>query len=238
MPRLPNVDRSHGSGPGVHTVCAANAIRPEAIAFPRPLRYTAAMPRLFVALRPPSGTRALLRAAMGGIEGARWQDDDQLHLTIRFIGEVDRRQAEDVALALSRASAPAPVIAIDGMGTFDRRGRIDTLWARALPIAPLAALHAQVDGLLATVGVARDDRKYLPHVTLARFGRHGAAPGAIERWVAANAGLATPAFTASHLILYESRLGKDGAHYEAVARWPLDPPTASSHDRAQGLRDA
>lgn len=179
------------------------------------------MPRLFVALRPPAPARAAMLAAMGGIEGARWQDDEHLHLTLRFIGEVDRHVAEDIALALSRVAAPAPTVAIDGVGTFDRRGRIDTLWARATPAAPLAALHAQVDRALARVGIAGDTRRYLPHVTLARFGRHGAAPGAIERWLAANAGLAVAPFVATHLVLYESRLGHDGAHYDAVARWPL-----------------
>mgnify|MGYP001113377463 CR=1 FL=1 len=56
--------------------------------------------RLFVALRPPRPIRARLIAAMHGISGARWQDDDQLHLTLRFIGEVDRHRAEDIAAAL------------------------------------------------------------------------------------------------------------------------------------------
>ena len=57
------------------------------------------MHRLFVALRLPPTTRSLLLAAMGGISGARWQSEDQLHLTLRFIGEVDRHLARDVHAA-------------------------------------------------------------------------------------------------------------------------------------------
>ena len=64
------------------------------------------MHRLFVALRPPPAIRARLLAAMGGVPGARWQDDDQLHLTLRFIGEVDRPVAEDIAAALGTIHAP------------------------------------------------------------------------------------------------------------------------------------
>src|SRR5687768_8380838 len=60
-----------------------------------------AMHRLFVGLRPPPAIRARLLALMGGVTGARWQDDSQLHLTLRFIGEVERPRAEDIATALS-----------------------------------------------------------------------------------------------------------------------------------------
>ncbi|WP_394648835.1 RNA 2',3'-cyclic phosphodiesterase [uncultured Sphingomonas sp.] len=179
------------------------------------------MHRLFVALRPPPAIRAALLSMMGGVPGARWQDDEQLHLTVRFIGEVDTRQAEDVAAALAGVGAPAPVARIEGVGTFERRGRVDTLWTRVVPAEPLAALHRKVDQALARAGVAADPRRYLPHVTLARLARTAADPVAIQRWIADHAALASPDFALPHLILYESVLGHDGARYEAVARWPL-----------------
>ncbi|MDR6789327.1 2'-5' RNA ligase [Sphingomonas sp. BE138] len=180
------------------------------------------MHRLFVALRPPPAIRTLLLDAMGGLPGARWQDDEQLHCTVRFVGEVDRRQAEDVAAALATVAAPTPRVRIDGVGTFERRGRLDTLWARVLPGEPLAALHRKVDQALARAGVAADPRRYLPHVTLARFSRSAADPVATDRWIADHAALASPDFTMPHLTLYESVLAHDGARYEAVARWPLN----------------
>ncbi|WP_443025451.1 RNA 2',3'-cyclic phosphodiesterase [Sphingomonas sp. Leaf231] len=185
------------------------------------VRYSI-MHRLFVALRPPPPVRSLLVDPMGDVPGARWQDDGQLHLTTRFIGEVDRRQAEDIAAVLATVVAPVPVARIDGVGTFDRRGRVDTLWARVAPPEPLAALHRKVDQALARAGVAPDTRRYLPHVTLARLARGAADPMAVDRWIARHAGLASPSFPLTHLTLYESRLGHDGARYETVARWPLE----------------
>ncbi len=179
------------------------------------------MHRLFVAVRPPPAVRAALSAVMEGLPGARWQGDEQLHLTLRFIGEVDRHQAEDVAAALAAVAAPAITARIAGVGTFDTRGHVDTLWAKVLPADPLAALHRKVDQALARAGIAADPRRYLPHITLARFGRRAADPAAIARWAEAHAALTTDAFALDHLLLYESHLAHEGARYEAVARWRL-----------------
>ena len=81
------------------------------------------MVRLFVALRPPPAIRDMLADAMDGVPQARWQGDDQLHLTLRFIGEVDRPVAEDIVAALGQVHAPAPTVRISGVGIFDRKCR-------------------------------------------------------------------------------------------------------------------
>ena len=65
------------------------------------------MHRLFVALRPPPDIRDALVDVMDELPGARWQDEEQVHVTLRFIGEVERHQAEDIAAALATVSAPA-----------------------------------------------------------------------------------------------------------------------------------
>ena len=178
------------------------------------------MHRLFAALRPPREVRDRLAATMHGVEGARWQDDAQLHLTLRFVGAVERRQAEDVADALAGIVADAPAVSLAGVGRFERRGRTEALWAGVAPHDALAALHRKVDHALVRTGLEPERRAYLPHVTLARLGRSASAAGA-ERWLADHAGLASPPFTLSHLILYESHLGGEGARYDAVARWPM-----------------
>lgn len=180
------------------------------------------MHRLFVALRPPPDIRRLLTAAMGGVAPARWQDDDQLHLTVRYIGEVDRPLAEDVALALGQVHGPAPRVAIAGVGAFDKQGRVDALWAGVTPHDELARLHKKVDQTLVRLGLPPEGRAYLPHVTLARLPRRAGKDPAIDRWLASHAPLASPSFDLGHLILYESHLTGEGARYDAVARWPLD----------------
>jgi RNA 2',3'-cyclic 3'-phosphodiesterase len=174
------------------------------------------MHRLFVGLRPPATIRAGLTASMGGVAGARWQSDDQLHLTLRFIGEVERPVAEDIATVLTGVRAPAPMVAIAGVGRFDT-----ALWAAVAPHDALAALHRKVDQAIVRVGLPPERRAYLPHVTLARLSRTAGASPEVARWCADHAGLASPAFALTHMILFESRLGHEGASYEPVERYPF-----------------
>ena len=179
------------------------------------------MHRLFVALRPPPAIRARLLATTGDVPGARWQDDDQLHLTLRFIGAVDRTVAEDIGAALAQVHAAAPTVALAGVGRFEHRGRTDTLWAGVAPHDALAAVHRKVDQACVRAGLEPERRAYLPHLTLARLPRSAGASPAIAHWLADHAGLASVPFTLDHLVLFESHLARDGARYEAIARWAL-----------------
>jgi 2'-5' RNA ligase len=156
---------------------------------------------------------------MGGISGARWQADDQLHLTIRFIGEVDRHVAQDVHAALGGVHHPRFEIALDGLGAFDRRGQTEAVWAGITPHAPLAALHKKVDQALARVGIPPDQRAYLPHVTLARLNR---SSGPVGNLVERAGGLSSAPFTVAEVALFESNLTPEGAVYTIIERYPLD----------------
>jgi RNA 2',3'-cyclic 3'-phosphodiesterase len=174
------------------------------------------MVRLFVAIRPPAQIRDQLIAVQGGVEGARWQDDAQLHLTLRFIGEVDARTGEDILTALASLHAAPFDIALNGVGRFEHRGRADTLWAGVNPHEPLATLHKKIDHALVRASLPPESRAYRPHITLAR-GRMGSA----DPFLTANATLTSPPFTVTHFGLYESTLGSGGARYTLVERWPL-----------------
>jgi len=176
------------------------------------------MHRLFVAIRPPRPIRTRLIAAMGGVPHARWQTDDQLHLTLRFIGEVDRHQAEDVAAALGAVHHPRFPIALSGMGQFDRHGRVDSLWAGVTPADGPASLHRKVDQALVRIGLPPEGRAYLPHITIARFGR---LAGPVDAAVAAGGSLSSDPVVIEEFQLYESELGHDGAVYTIAARYPL-----------------
>jgi 2'-5' RNA ligase len=175
--------------------------------------------RLFVALKPPPPMRSALLAAMGGVPGARWQSDDQLHLTLRFVGEVDRHQAEDIAAALGGVRHPPVDFALAGLGSFDRRDRMDTLWVGISPHDEVRSLHDAVARALARAGVPPEGRAFLPHITIARFSRGAAPRGLIP------AGDLTPAPIAArcdHFLLYESTLGAEGSTYTAVERYRLE----------------
>jgi len=176
------------------------------------------MHRLFVALRPPREMRSALLALMGGVPGARWQDDDQLHLTLSFIGEVDRHQADDIAAALSAIDRPRPTIAVQGAGAFDHRGLVHSLWAGVAPDDALQQLHDRVNHALLAAGAKPEQRAFKPHITLARLGRQA---GPVEPFLAGIAGISSAPVTLDAIFLFESRLGHNGASYEAVARYPL-----------------
>ena len=176
------------------------------------------MHRLFVAIRPPP---ALLRACLSAMEdgppGWAWQDDEQLHLTLRYIGQVERPVAEDVADALGAIRAVPIEVGLSGVGWFDQGPR-GALFARAAPAEPLAALHQKIDRALVRIGLEPERRAYLPHITLARR-RSGAVDPA--GWVERNAGLASAPEAMTAMILYESHIGRHGSSYEAIARYPL-----------------
>ena len=176
------------------------------------------MHRLFVALRPPPAVRrACLEAMEDGPPGWAWQDEEQLHVTIRYIGDVDRNVAEDVAAALGSIHAPAVEIALAGVGWFDH-GRSGALFARVAPVEPLAALHAKLDRALVRTGLKSEGRAFLPHVTLARRRSNAVDPGG---WLERNAGLPSETERVTTMILFESHIGRHGSAYEAIATYPL-----------------
>jgi len=174
--------------------------------------------RLFVAIPPPRAARERLMAAMGGISGARWQGEDQLHLTLRFIGDADRRQAEDIHAALGAIRQQPFEIGLAGVGFFASRGRPDTVWAGVAPQEPLAALHRKVDQALVRVGLEPEHRAYIPHITLARLNR---TAGPIGGFLEQAGDLTSPPFLVERFALFESDLTAERAVYSILADYPL-----------------
>ena len=176
------------------------------------------MHRLFVAIRPPEPIRDLLIDAMDDTPDFRWQDDGQLHLTLRFVGEVDRPLAEDLAAALGQIRAPAFDLRIAGTGRFEQRNS-GALWAAVEPRPPVAALAAKIERTCVAVGLEPERRAFRPHITLARW--KGRRTREVERFLTRRAGLASEPWTVAEFTLFESHLSRHGAHYEEVASYPL-----------------
>lgn len=177
------------------------------------------MHRLFVAIRPPRPVREQLLGLMGGVGGARWQTDAQLHVTLRFIGEVDRHMAEDAAAALASVRHPQFEVALSGIGTFERRGQPEVIWAGLTPQDALKALHNKVDQACVRAGLEPERRAYHPHITLARMKRGSSGPlgGLLE----SAGGVTSAPFRVESFDLFESQLTPSGAVYSIVQRFPL-----------------
>jgi 2'-5' RNA ligase len=176
------------------------------------------MHRLFVAIRPPEPIRDLLIDAMDDSPDFRWQDEEQLHLTLRFIGEVERPLAEDLADALGRVRAAPSSLCIAGVGRFEQRSS-GALWAGVEPKAPLSALAAKVERVCVSVGLEPERRAFHPHITIARW--KGRRSREVQDFLERMRGLASQPFDVTDFTLFESRLSRHGAHYEEVARYPL-----------------
>jgi RNA 2',3'-cyclic 3'-phosphodiesterase len=176
------------------------------------------MHRLFVAIRPPETIRDLLIDAMDDGADFRWQDDEQLHLTLRFIGEVDRPIAEDLANALSRVRVDPFSIRVSGVGRFEQRNG-GALWAGVEPKEPVAALAGKIERACQQVGLAPEHRAFHPHITLARW--KGRRTREVADFLDRTRGLVSEPWEVDVFILFESRLSRHGAQYEQVARYPL-----------------
>ncbi len=181
------------------------------------------MVRLFVAVDLPAPVRQRLAVLQGGVPAARWVQAESLHLTLRFIGEVDYATARDIDAALGRIRAPAFEVSIAGVGCFGPDKRPRALWAGTDPSPPLQFLRDKVDRAVVAAGLAPDDRKFKPHITLARF-RDRPGPRLI-RWMTDNSLLRIQPVPVDRFVLFESTLGGEGAIYRPVADYPLSPET-------------
>ena len=119
------------------------------------------MHRLFVAIRPPEGIRDLLIDAMDDSPALRWVGDEQLHLTLRFIGEVERPVANDIAVALQQIRSPVFALRISSVGKFEKRSG-GALWAGISPKEPAAALAAKVERAVQQAGIEPEHRAFAP----------------------------------------------------------------------------
>jgi RNA 2',3'-cyclic 3'-phosphodiesterase len=169
--------------------------------------------RLFVAIRPPRAIREALIDVMGGIERARWQDDDQLHLTLAFAGEVDGARADDLIEALADVESAVFPAEVAGIGHFERKGVPTAVWAGVPLSDPLAQLQRRVERACRRAGLALERRAYRPHITLARL-RRTAAP--VGDWLAKHGTLRAGPWQVEGFTLFESQLRPEGPLYSPL----------------------
>ena len=174
--------------------------------------------RLFVALPIPDPVAQQLLLLQGGVPGARWQAREQLHLTLRFIGEVDGRDARALDDALAGIDAPAFALQFHGVGQFGNK-QPHTLWAGARKNELLEHLARKVDTAIRRVGQPQDAHKFTPHVTLARL-RHPDLDKVLQ-WLTDHALATSSEFPVDAFCLYSSKLTSDGSIYRVEQEYPL-----------------
>ena len=175
------------------------------------------MLRLFVGIGFPPALKLQLSLLRSGVSGAKWVDPGNFHLTLRFIGETDEVIAADIDDALVRLRARRFTLQLAGTGVFGDRPR--SLWVGVERSPELVALRDKIEQALIRAGLPPEQRKFAPHVTLARL--HNPALDQLRGFLAANAQFRADPLPVEGFSLIASFQTKAGSVYEDQAEYPL-----------------
>ena len=178
------------------------------------------MPRLFTALAVPPDIATALAAYQGGLPGARWIEQGDFHVTLRFLGDVERTMAEDFLDRLGEMRSRAPLtVTLDGLGVFGG-GKPRAILATVHPSPEIVDLQDEQERLARRAGLDPETRRFTPHVTLARL-RREAHQEAVAMYLS-QAPIFTPlTFTADRVTVYSARESTGGGPYLAEAEVPF-----------------
>lgn len=177
------------------------------------------MMRIFVGLPLPAATAERLSGLAGGVPGARWVDPSNYHITLRFIGEMNEGAASDVDEALAEVRAPAFPVHLEGVGQFTTGNRPRALWAGVVGGEPLHRLRASVDHAVNRAGLGLEQRKFTPHVTLARLKEPHIHK--VGQFLQVNGLFRDTPWTVDSFTLFESVLSRNGASYHPLRVYSL-----------------
>ncbi len=176
------------------------------------------MPRLFTGLEIPSQTGLMLSMLRGGLRGARWIDPENYHITLRFIGDIDDRTADEVAAALDRVHRNPIDIRLSGLGSFGN-GKPHAVWARVEPSDELSELQAEQERIFQRIGLPPERRKYTPHVTVARC--RSSTNEDVAKWLSERGNFQAPTFTVGRFVLFSAKASVGGGPYLVEEAYPL-----------------
>jgi 2'-5' RNA ligase len=177
------------------------------------------MLRLFVGIGFPPELKLRLSLLCSGVPGAKWVDPGNLHLTLRFIGEIGEDLATDIDDALSRLRARRFTLQIAGTGVFGGGDKPRSLWAGVERTPELVGLRDKIEQALIRAGLPPEPRKFAPHVTLARL--HNAPVEKLRDFLAAHARFRADPLPVEGFSLIASFQTKAGSVYEDQADYPL-----------------
>ena len=178
------------------------------------------MIRLFIAIDLPESIKYQVRSLCFGLNGVKWTRAEQMHLTIRFIGEVDGFRLDDIALELSKLRDRSLILYLKGVGFFPPTGDPKVLWAGLAHSDKLEKLYRKINRALMDIGLKSEHRNFAPHITLGRI--RSSSINDLQDFFSRNAFFKTEEFSVEQYHLYSSRLTPGGAIHEKLASFPLD----------------
>ncbi len=193
------------------------------------------MPRLFTALEIPRDAALSLSLLRGGLPGARWVDVENYHMTLRFIGDVEGHVADEIANALDRVRRPSFSLTLSGVGAFGSR-KPHSVYAGAVASPDLYALQGEIDRICLRLGIGHDQKKFVPHVTLARL--RNSSPIDVAHYLSARGNFSTAPFRIGRFVLMSSRDSVGGGPYVIEEVWPLAGADTRAASFATGASEA
>jgi 2'-5' RNA ligase len=176
------------------------------------------MPRIFTGVEIPAEVVQSLSVLRGGLPGARWIDPENYHLTLRFIGDVDHAVARDVMQILGRVERRSFEIAFNGLEHFGGK-KPRAVIAMVAANGRLAELQAEHERILQRIGLPPEQRKFTPHVTLARL--RDSSSREVADYLSIRGAFKTPPFPVTRFVLFSSRASVGGGPYVIEAAYPL-----------------
>jgi len=173
------------------------------------------MPRLFIAIDIPDEIKTALTQFTRELPAARWVTADQLHLTLRFIGEADPQAFAAIKGALSGIQFLPFQLVLQGAGHFPPGKHPRVLWVGMGENQRLTQLYQDLGLALLEVGIPPEERPFSPHLTLARL--KTSAPATVGSFEARHGELAFAPFEVREVILYSSVLTNQGAIHSREA---------------------
>jgi RNA 2',3'-cyclic 3'-phosphodiesterase len=180
------------------------------------------MPRLFIGLEIPDDVSQTLSLLRGGLQGARWIDPENYHLTLRFIGDIDGSLANEIVSMLGRVNRRPFDIRLDGLSAFGGK-KPRAIVASVAPSPGLLELQAELERLMQRVGLDPEGRKYTPHVTLARLRESSSRQ--VADYLAERGLFRSAAFRVERFVLYSSRASVGGGPYVIEDAFALAEPS-------------
>jgi RNA 2',3'-cyclic 3'-phosphodiesterase len=185
----------------------------------RPALFLPVVPtkRLFVGLELPSNCKMVLLALDPHLTGLRWLPEEQLHLTLSFLGNVEVYAEDRLREALQEVRVPAFFLPVSGVGVFDSHGCPSVLWAGVGKGHPhLFALHRHIQHAVLHAGLEPDLKPFRPHVTVARA--KGISRQALQPFLRTYAETEFGLFKVISFALYSSVLGAGGPTHRVEMR--------------------
>ncbi len=176
------------------------------------------MPRLFAGIEIPEALRLRLSLIGGPLPGAKWVAAEDMHITLRFAGDIDNRTADEFADFLSGIEIEPFEVRIGDLGAFGGRDP-RVIYVGVDGGESLESLRRAVDRAARSAGLPPEPRTFRAHVTLARL--KGASSEAVARFLASRGRVTADPFVADRFVLFSSKPKVGGGPYVVEAVYPL-----------------